>query len=395
LPTFYAPIDFGSGQPLLASADGPSYGRYTSKDVANLLKKFERENIAGVILDLRRNGGGSLEEAVKLTGLFIKKGPVVQVRRSDGKVFLDEDEDPTVTYDGPLVVLTSRFSASASEIFAGALQDYGRALIVGDQSTHGKGTVQQVHGLRHWVRPATATATNDPGQIKITMSMFYRASGATTQLKGVLPDIVLPSILSYSTDIGEASLENPLASDPIPPAEYDKLDFVVPYLGELLKRSSARVATNQDYVYIREDIEQFRKNQADKTISLNEAQRLKEKEEAEARQKARDKERLARKESNQKIFELALKQLDLPGLPLPVEKTNNLAAQNSGAKGGVMLSTNPVAAVVKSPESVNKLDDEDDEEKPPAVDAALEETERILLDYISLLPRKNLLSAKQ
>lgn len=395
LPTFYAPIDFGGGQPLLAAADGPGYGRFTSKDVANLLKKFEQENIAGVILDLRRNGGGSLEEAVKLTGLFIKKGPVVQVRRSDDKLFLDEDEDPSVAYDGPLVVLTSRFSASASEIFAGALQDYGRALIVGDQSTHGKGTVQQVRGLRQWV-PATATATNDPGQIKITMSKFYRASGASTQLKGVLPDIVLPSILSYSKDIGEAALENPLEWDTIPRADFEKLNFVGPFLGELLQRSSARVATNQDYVYIREDIEQFRKNQEDKTISLNEAQRLKEKEEAEARQKARDKERLAREESDQKIYELALKQLALPGLPAPVQKTNTALAQRSGGKGGVVaISTNATSAAVIAVEPANKIDEEDEEEKPPVVDAALEETERILLDYISLLPRKNLLSAKQ
>ena len=396
LPSFYAPIDFGGGQPLLAAAEGPAYGRYTSKDVANLLKKFEQEKIAGVILDLRRNGGGSLEEAVKLTGLFIKQGPVVQVKASDGHRFVDEDADPSMAYEGPLIVLTSRFSASASEIVAGALQDYGRALIVGDQSTHGKGTVQQVRGLRPYVTPATVTATNDPGQIKVTMSKFYRASGASTQLRGVLPDIVLPSILSYSKDIGEAALENPLEWDEIPSAKFQKLDFVIPFLGELLNRSSARLATNQDYVYIREDIELFRKNQADKTILLNEAQRLKEKEEAEARQKSRDKERLARKESDQKIYELTLKQLDLPGLPAPVQKTNPVVAQTLNRPLiGVGISTNPVAAATKASAPANKLDDEDEEEKPPAVDAALEETERILTDYISLLSRKNLISAKQ
>lgn len=395
LPSFYAPMDFGTGQPpLLATSDKASYGRYTSKDVAHVLEKFEKEDVAGVILDLRRNGGGSLEEAVKLTGLFIKKGPVVQVRRSDNKVFLDDDDDPSVAYDGPLVVLTSRFSASASEIFAGALQDYGRAIVVGDISTHGKGTVQQVHPLRHWVRPATATATNDPGQLKVTMSLFYRASGVSTQLKGVLPDLVLPSILSYSTEIGEAALENALQSDPIRPAEYEKLNFVAPYLGELLKRSSARLATNPEYGYINEDIEQFRKNQAEKTISLNEAQRLKEKEEAEVRQKARDKERLARQESDHKIYELALKQLDLPGLPPPVQKTNNVVARNAAAGSGVALSTNPVAAIGKTSETLPKPDDEDELEKPPVVDAALEETEHILMDYISLLPRRNLLSVK-
>jgi carboxyl-terminal processing protease len=398
LPSFYAPIDFGGGQPLLAAAQGRASGRYTSRDVAGLLKKFKEGDIAvaGVILDLRRNGGGSLEEAVKLTGLFIKQGPVVQVQAANGDRFVDEDDDPSVAYDGPLIVLTSRFSASASEIVAGALQDYGRALIVGDQSTHGKGTVQQVRGLRQWVTPATVTATNDPGQIKITMSKFYRANGASTQLRGVLPDIVLPSILSYSKDIGEAALENPLEWDEIPSAKFQKLDFVVPFLGELLNRSSARLATNQDYVYIREDIELFRKNQADKTILLNETQRLKEKEEAEARQKSRDKERLARQESNQKIYELTLKQLDLPGLPAPLQKTNPVVAQALNRPlSGAGLSTNSVASAGKVSEPANKLDDEDEEEKPPAVDAALEETERILMDYISMLSRQNLISAKQ
>lgn len=395
LPSFYAPMDFGMGPQMLAAADGPAHGRFTSKDVASLLKKFEKEKVAGVILDLRRNGGGSLEEAVKLTGLFIKSGPVVQVKSSDGTLFLDEDEDPSVTYDGPLIVLTSRFSASASEIVAGALQDYGRALIVGDQSTHGKGTVQRVYPLRPWVKPATATATNDPGQLKVTMSKFYRASGASTQLKGVLPDIVLPSVLNYSEDIGEAALEYPLEWDTIRSARYEKLELVTPYLAELLKRSTARVSTNQDYIYINEDIAQFRKVQADKTITLNEAQRLKEKEEGEARQKARDKERLARLETPKVIYELALKHVDEPGLPAPVAKTNSLTRLNPGKGGAVLVGTNAAAASVKSLEPITKtVEDDEDEEKAPAVDASLEETEHILLDYITLLTRKSLLSAQ-
>jgi len=131
----------GSGRRGDTAAD--AVGKYTSTDVEHLLKKMKEENVAGVILDLRRNGGGSLEEAIKLTGLFIKEGPVVQVRSREGKTDVNEDTDPRVAYDGPLIVLTSRFSASASEIVAGALQDYNRALIVGDISTHGKGTVQE------------------------------------------------------------------------------------------------------------------------------------------------------------------------------------------------------------------------------------------------------------
>ena len=395
LPSFYATIDLGGPKPAELAGEGAGTTkvtpRSTSADVARLLKKFTGEKVNGVILDLRRNGGGSLEEAIKLTGLFIKEGPVVQVRTTDNRRIVREDLDDSVAYDGPLIVLTSRFSASASEIVAGALQDYGRALIVGDISTHGKGTVQSLNPLRPWV-PATATATNDPGQLKVTIQKFYRASGASTQLKGVMPDIVLPSVLNYSTDIGESALENPLKWDPIPSAKYDKLNLVEPFLGELLKRSSDRVAKDKDYDYIREDIDLFRKKQADKTVSLNERERLKEKDEAEARQKARDKERLARKESDHKIYELSLKQVDLPGLPPPVEKTNALARSSAARSGTPGISTNS-AAVSPSPSApVEGLEDEPDEEKPPAVDAMLEETEHILSDYISLLSRKSLLT---
>lgn len=390
LPSFYFPIDMGrERQPLLARGEGPFYGRFTSVDVAALLKKFKAEKVSGVILDLRRNGGGSLEEAIKLTGLFIKEGPVVQVRNADGDVFVDRDMDESVVYDGPLVVLTSRFSASASEILAGALQDYGRALIVGDQSTHGKGTVQNLNPLR--AIPGLREATYDPGALKITIRKFYRASGASTQKKGVFPDIVLPSILNHSEDIGEAALDTALEWDEIKSAKYDKLDLVEPYLGELLRRSATRTATNQDFVYIREDIEQFRKIQNDKTVSLNEAERLKEKEEAEARQKGRDKERQARKEADKKIYELALKQVDLPGLPPPVQKTNAVTAQTSGATG---FSTNSASVASGPVVPATRLDDEDAEPPPPAVDATLEEAERILTDYIRLLEKKNLAATR-
>jgi len=398
LPSFYATIDFGAKPPDLAGDEGGTAQptpRSTSADVARLLKKFTEEHVAGVILDLRRNGGGSLEEAIKLTGLFIKEGPVVQVRASDNTLLVREDTDSGVVYDGPLIVLTSRFSASASEIVAGALQDYGRAVVVGDISTHGKGTVQNLNPLRFWVKPATATATNDPGQLKVTIQKFYRASGASTQLKGVMPDIVLPSVANYSKDIGEAAQENPLEWDTIPSAEFEKLNLVAPCLAELLKRSSDRVATNKDFAYIHEDIALFRKHQADKTISLNEQERLKEKEEAEARQKARDKERLARKEPDRTIYELTLKQLDSPGLPPPVGKTNLLANTLTTKDAGFGASTNTASVALKSPAAPLDPDADNEEEKPPAVDAALEEAERILVDYISLLSQKNLVSANR
>ncbi len=165
-------------------------------------------------------------------------------------------------------------------------------------------------------------ATNDPGAVKMTIKKFYRASGASTQKKGVTPDIVLPSLANESKDIGETALENPMEWDTIPAAKYDKVNMVEPYLPDLRKRSTQRIAADRDFAYLREDIELFKKQQADKTISLNEKERLKEKAEIDARQKARDKERKARKDPEEKVYELTLKIADLPALqtrstPLP------------------------------------------------------------------------------
>src|SRR5213594_3077178 len=191
LPSFYAGFDLKDGNPTqLAGSNERAGAKSTTEDVARLLKKLKDEKVAGVILDLRHNGGGSLEEAINLTGLFIKEGPVVQVKDYDGRIYLDTDPDSAVWYDGPLVVLTSRFSASASEILAGALQDYGRALIVGDSSTHGKGTVQSLLQLEPYMRQKGVAPTNNPGAVKITIRKFYRASGSSTQKHGVTPDII-------------------------------------------------------------------------------------------------------------------------------------------------------------------------------------------------------------
>jgi hypothetical protein len=244
---------------------------------------------------------------------------------------------------------------------------------------------------------SSSTFTADPGQLKLTTAKYYRPSGDSTLYKGVLPDIVLPSPLNYSEDIGEAALEgpghsgnqkaskaNPLGQDTVTRANYQQANTVTAVLGDLLKRSTQRISTNQEYVYIREDIQTFRKSQEDKSISLNEKQRLKEKDEADARQKARDKERLTRKETNEKVYELGLKQVELPGLPPPVQKTNSVA--KTGASSGA-AETSASAPVPATPRALAG-DEDDDEEKPPTVDASLEETERILLDYISLLGQK-------
>jgi len=399
LPSFYATVDFTGGKHIeLAGTEGkPSAPRSTSVDVAKLLTKLKQENVSGVILDLRRNGGGLLEEAIKLTGLFIKEGPVVQEWDAVSPPRVDEDKDPSVLYDGPLVVLTSRFSASASEIVAGALQDYGRALLVGDSSTHGKGTVQGVNPLKHYFQPGSYTGTNDPGALKFTVRKFYRASGASTQLKGVVPDIVLPTPNNV-LEVGEASLDNPMPWDTIPSAKFEPVNRVAPYLAELRKRSDRRVATAKDFDYIREDMALVKKQQDDKSVSLNEQQRLKEKEENEARGKAREKERLARKTPEPTVYDLTLKLADQPGLPPPTVKTNAVVAKSGKSPASAGAAKTPGVTTALAPASsaavaahalrAGGADTADDEEKAPAIDVTLEETEHILVDYFNLLPKE-------
>jgi len=377
LPSFYATIN-------LPGSDSHSASKSTTVDVTRLIKKLKSEKVNGIILDLRNNPGGSLEEAVKFTGLFIKDGPVVLARSPEGQVTVDRDTDSSLLYDGPLVVLVNRASASAAEIVAAALQDYGRALVVGDISTFGKGTVQNLNPLRPFVWPANPTATNDPGTLKITIRKFYRISGASTQLRGVMSDIVLPDIWNYSTQLGESSLDNPLPWDTIKPEDYSALNLVQPYLGELRQRSVARQATNQDFIYTRQDIDEFQKRQADKTASLNERERVEERQASDARQKQRDAERAARKTPDVKIYELTVENSGEPGLPPPLGETNNVTANQLPATrppdtGG----TSSTTTVAEEPSS-----------KAAAVNPMLDETERILQDYILLLSSNQVLVAK-
>jgi carboxyl-terminal processing protease len=363
LPSFYADMDTKRGE-----------GKRTTPDVARLLRKLTKEKVTGIVLDLRQNGGGSLEEAINLTGLFIKKGPVVQTKDPTGEIVVDADTDPSVQYDGPLIVLTSRFSASASEILAGALQDYGRALVVGDSSTFGKGTVQTLQRLQPLMDQFKLAYKNDPGALKLTIRKFYRASGSSTQLKGVIPDIVLPSVNNIA-EIGEASMENALPWDEVPSARFEKVNRVQPYLAELRKRSAQRVASERDFDYLREDIDIYKKLLADRSVSLNEAERIKEKEDDTARADRRKKERHARKETDVKIYDITLNNADLPGLPAPAAKTNDLAAVT--------------AETPASPNSAVSLTDDDagHDDKTPLIDVTMEETKRILLDFIALMTK--------
>ncbi len=350
LPGFYAGEGDGKGTKTSATAD-----------VARLVKRLKEEGVTGLVLDLRRNGGGSLEEAINLTGLFIPSGPVVQTRAMEGRIEVGADRDGVTLYDGPLVVLTSRFSASASEILAGALQDYGRAVIVGDGSTFGKGTVQTVVPLAGVMRQDGLTPSEDPGALKVTISKFYRPSGKSTQLEGVKSDIVLPT-LTDSLDVGEAELDNPLPWDTIRGLDLAAADRVGPYLATLRAHSVERVAANADFADIKSDCAQIRRNRETKSVSMNEAERRREKADIESRLAARKKDHQARAVPQPSSFAITLKNISGP-----MEKSapsGKPVVKSAALEGG-----------------------EDDNETGLADDVVLGEAERILADYTELLLR--------
>jgi carboxyl-terminal processing protease len=324
LPSFYSDREHGT------------HGGATA-DVAKLLAKLTTEHVQGVVLDLRRNGGGSLDEAISLAGLFIKQGPVVQTRDFKNAIEVDKDPDPAVVYDGPLVVLTSRFSASASEIVAGALQDYGRAVIVGDSATFGKGTVQSITPLAPIMDRAGLGHSFDPGALKVTVSKFYRPSGASTELRGVGSDIVLPSP-SEVAGVSEATLTDPLPWDTVPAARYERENRVQPYLPALRDKSARRVDAERAFVDLREEVTELKQRLADGTISLNEAARRRQMAASKARDLAIDKE--ARAMVLARItYPITVRAAALPGLParLVVAPASTSASQTvppSDSHGG-------------------------------------------------------------
>jgi carboxyl-terminal processing protease len=329
----------------------------TTRDVEKLLTALKKEGVAGIIMDLRRNGGGSLSEAVSLTGLFIPEGPVVQVKDYRGVTKALRDTDPGEAYKGPLIVLTTRASASASEIFAAALQDYERAAIVGEKSTFGKGTVQSIIELSQYLPPALRSY--NPGAVKLTIQKFYRVSGGSTQNRGVIPDVRLPSIEDYM-DIAESELKNAMPYDDIPPASYQATGSVTPLkLRDLARFSAERVAVDPEFIYTRDDIERFKKQKEEKTISLNEKKRLAEKKADEDREAQRKKERAQRKEKELVSQEITLESID--GEAPPVKSTAAVTMEGEGP---------------------------DYEKSPPAPDFVLQETVRILADMISPPPRR-------
>ena len=269
--------------------DGVRKGDHDSKstavDVKRLLEELEQEKVDGVIVDLRNNGGGALSEAIDVTGLFIERGPVVQVKNSAGAVEVDNDVDPSIIYTGPLAVLVNRFSASASEIFAAAIQDYGRGVIVGEQ-TYGKGTVQSLVELNKIAR----SSSNDFGQLKYTIAKFYRINGGSTQNLGVTPDIALPSYID-SHDFGESSEISALPWDQISPANYKPYSNLKQIVPELNTLSEKRRNEEIEFKFLSEDINTYNASKDKKYISLNADKRKQEKEAEEEKEFERENER--------------------------------------------------------------------------------------------------------
>lgn len=316
IPAFY--LDFKAFR-----AGDPDY-KSTTRDVKRLLTELEKDKVDGVVIDLRNNGGGSLQEATELTGLFIDQGPTVLVRNSDGRVDVLADENTGIYYEGPLAVLVNRLSASASEIFAGAMQDYHRALILGGQ-TFGKGTVQTIQPLNH-------------GELKLTLAKFYRVSGQSTQHQGVIPDIQYPDMMD-TKEIGESALPEALPWDSIKPAIKPELDPIKPLLAELQARYENRTTKNADFTFARQRLQLSQKLMEETTVSLNESKRR-------------------------------AQHSDIEGQQLAIE--NGLRK----AKGEALLSKLKV-------EDEDALPVEDKKTKPED-DAYLAETGRILLDYLGL-----------
>ncbi len=259
--------------------------RSSTRDVRRILEDFKEQGVDGVVLDLSKNGGGSLTEAINLTGLFIDRGPVVQVKNADGSVQQYADEDSGTAWDGPLVVMASKFSASASEIFAGAIKDYGRGMVVGDPATHGKGTVQTLMDLGQQLFRNTR---QNYGALKVTLQQFYLPDGESTQRRGVTADIVLPSI-TQKMDIAEGDLKYALKHDRVPRADHDVYGMVpADLLGELRKNSQDRVSKDDEFVDLLRRVELYVRQKEENAVSLSEEKFMQRRQELDAQKQEED-----------------------------------------------------------------------------------------------------------
>ena len=359
IPTFYS--DFK------ALKSGDRNYRSTTRDVQRLLKELDTEKVEGVIIDLRNNGGGSLEEARNVTGLFIDRGPIVQIRYKNSRVYKMKDNYPGSIYDGPLAVVVNRLSASASEIFAGAIQDYQRGIIVGTP-TFGKGTVQTIVPL-----------PSSHGQLKLTQAKFYRISGDSNQHKGIIPDIIYPQEFDPET-IGESATENPLLFDTIKPVKYRVASIFRPLIPDLQKLHLKRVTTDPEFIFAKEAMAYQLERSNGKTISLNEETRIQEKEDYETFLLALEND----KRSAQGLDLLTSLSEEEPavavatpaGIPMVVDESR----EDSREQEDLKTTGNEVAGVG----SVTQNPPESRKEESEETDAFLNETGNILLDLISL-----------
>jgi carboxyl-terminal processing protease len=347
LPTFY--------QDFVARKKGEPDFKSATRDVSRILDELRKEKVDSVLIDLRNNGGGSLNEAVELTGLFIDTGPVVQERNSKGKVTVERDDNAGVSWEGPLGVLINRSSASASEIFAAAIQDYGRGVIIGEPS-FGKGTVQTMINLDH-------IAKNDKpkfGDIKMTIAQFYRINGGTTQLRGVTPDIRFSSVVDAENH-GESSYDNALPWGQIKGVEYTPTGDLAELLPLLQTRHAARIARDKDFQYLQEDLAESSVQRKKGFISLNEAERRKERDAQEAKMKLRDKNASAGSAGEK------------------ASKKESMATQDDGLQSGERNVAADVAA---------------EKARKNAKDVLLAEAARILGDEVGLLKANTRLAAR-
>ncbi|KFF49726.1 peptidase S41 [Gammaproteobacteria bacterium MFB021] len=349
VPAFY--VDFDAWQA------GETDYRSTTRDVAKEIAKLKAQNVEGIVLDLRNDGGGALQEANSMIGLFIDRGPTVQVRDARGRINLYGDTDAGVAYDGPLAVLVNRLSASASEIFAGAIQDYGRGLVIGSR-TFGKGTVQTLSDLSH-------------GQIKLTRAKFYRISGESTQNRGVEPDILFPSLIDPD-EIGESALDNALPWDRVRPVQYRLYGQPWRYLESLQDRHDKRVANDPDFVYLEKQAQLIKRLREQQTsISLNAEQRKREMEAQETEQLALENQRR--------------RALGLEPLTSWVDARDRSAADDGQSNASDSGSANDKGAKDDKGKQDDKGDKADDVE--PIDRAELQETSQILLDYAQLMQK--------
>ena len=344
----------------------------TTTDVQKLLARLIKEKIDGLVLDLRGNGGGSLEEAIRLTGLFVPSGPVVQAKDWRGTISFRECENEKAFYEGPMIVLTDKTSASASEILAAALQDYRRALIVGDKSSYGKGTVQTILPVDRFM-PFFAKKDR-AGNLKVTIQKFYRIAGGSTQLKGVEADLVLPSIRDV-LDIGEASTDNPLPYDTIPARKYNLVSKDPLPVEELNKRLQARIQANPEFQIIQDESKRLKERIDRNTVSINLAEREKEREETKLRREKQEADREIRtkeaaaklKDGGFKVYHLTLDNVEKEELVLESDFSRE---QSTGMR------------------MAKKSDDEDAEPSGSQFPYGLEpmklETINILRDYLEL-----------